>query len=57
MFCTLGKIFSRCHFEVKFSADAILKYFSYFSQIIGFDISCKLGNNFHKMSDPVFYEK
>ena len=27
---------------VKFSADDILKYFSYFSQKTGFDISCKL---------------
>ena len=27
---------------VKFAADDILKYFSYFSQKTGFDISCKL---------------
>ena len=26
----------------KFSADNILKYFSYFTQETGFDISCKL---------------
>ena len=28
--------------DVKFSADDILKYFFYFSQKTGFDISCKL---------------
>ena len=27
---------------VKFSADNILKYFTYFSQKTGFDISCKI---------------
>ena len=35
MLSTLGKIFS-------FSADDILKYFPYFYQKTGFDISCKL---------------
>ena len=30
---------------VIFSADDILKYFSYFSQKKGFDISCKLSPN------------
>ena len=40
---------------VKFSADDILKYFSYFSQKTGYDISCKLSpNNLHEMSNPVF---
>ena len=32
-------------FNVKIAADDILKYFSYFSQKIGFDISCKLSPN------------
>ena len=36
MLSMLGKIFSRRHW----------KYFSYFSQKIGFEISCKSGNNF-----------
>ena len=35
------------------SADDILKYFSYFSQKTGFDISCKL----HEISNPFRYEK
>ena len=35
-------VFSCLVLWVKFSADAIQKYFSYFSQKTGFDISCKL---------------
>ena len=33
----------------------MLKYFSYFSQKIGFDISCKLslGGSLHEMSNPI----
>ena len=45
---------------VKFSADKILKYFSYFSQETGFDISCKFvstGDNLHEMSNIVPWEK
>ena len=33
-----------------------LKYFSYFPQKIGFNISCKLSLNWHEMLDPVFWE-
>ena len=36
----------------KLSADGILKYFSYFSQKTGLDISDK----FSKISNPVFWE-
>ena len=44
--------------EDALSADDILKYFSfYFSQKIGFDISCKIGDNLHEMSKPIFLEK
>ena len=36
------------------SADELLTiFFSYLSQILGFDISCKL----HEMSKPIFWEK
>ena len=42
---------------MKNSADIILKYFSYFSQKIGFDISCKLSpgenNNFAKAYEKI----
>ena len=38
----VSKPFQLIALRVKFSADNILKYFSYFSQKIGFDISCKL---------------
>ena len=69
MLSTLGKIFSRLHFEI---------FFSHFSQETGFDISCKLspveticmkcqilfemqiifiGDNLHEISNPVFWEK
>ena len=41
----------RLAFWVKFSADDILKYFSYFSQKTKFDIFCKLSSN------PVFWNK
>ena len=44
-----GEEYSKCTqslyrlaFWVKFSADDILKYFSFFPQKTGFDISCKL---------------
>ena len=37
----------------KFSADDILKYFSYFSKAIGFNISCR----FSTVSVPIFKEK
>ena len=37
---------------VKFSADDILKCFSYFTQKTGFDISCRLSP-----LDPVFWKK
>ena len=40
--------YSRLALWVKFSADGILKYFSYFSQKTGFDISCKLSPFFQK---------
>ena len=43
----------------KISADNILKYFSYFSQKIGFDISCKLSPkeySLQEMSKPVFWD-
>ena len=43
-------------FPVKFSADNIWKYFSYFSQKTEFDISCN-GDSLHEMSIPVFWEK
>ena len=43
MLSTLGKIFSRQHFEI----------FSYFSQKSGFDISIN-GDNLHELSNPVF---
>ena len=37
-----------------------MKYFSYFSQKLDFDISCKMspldGHNLHEMSNPVFWE-
>ena len=36
------ELFLRIALWVKFSAEDILKYFSCFSQKIGFDISCKL---------------
>ena len=42
--CMLGKI----------SVDGILKYFS---KKIGFDTLCKLGDNLHKVSNPIFLEK
>ena len=46
----LCHIFSKCSAcWVKISAISILKYFSYFYQKIGFDISCKLGDNKHNM--------
>ena len=36
----------------KFSADDILKYFSYFSQKLRFDISCKFSqDNLHELSN------
>ena len=41
---------------VKFSADGIFIYFSYFPQKKGFDISCKL-SPLHEMSKPVFWGK
>ena len=43
----------------KFSADDILKYFSYFSQKINSDISCKysFGDKSHEMSSPIFWGK
>ena len=48
----LSKIFSRQHFVTSFS---------YFSQKIRIDISCKLspsiGDNLHEMSIPVFLRK
>ena len=40
---------------VKFSADDILKYFSYISQKTEFDISS--ADSLHEMSNPVFCEK
>ena len=40
--CRLLDMTLRLALWVKFSADDILKYFSYFSQKTGFDISCKL---------------
>ena len=39
MMVQVGECLALC---IKFSADSILKYFSYFSQEKGFDISCKL---------------
>ena len=42
---------------VKISADNILKYFLYFPQKIGFDISCKLSPNLHEKSVPIFWEQ
>ena len=41
---------------VKFSADNILKYFSYFIQKTGFDIVSN-GINLHEISNPVFEGK
>ena len=32
-------------------------YFPYFSQKIGFDISCKLGDNLHKMLNSIFWKR
>ena len=40
-----------------FSADNILKCFFLFSKKIGFDISGKLGVNWHEMSNSSFWEK
>ena len=31
--------------------DKLMIFFSYFSQKIGFDLSCKLGDNLHEMSN------
>ena len=42
---------------VKFSADDILKNFSYFSQKTSFDIFQANGDNLHEMSKPIFWEK
>ena len=39
---------------LEFSADDTVKYFSYFSQKTGFDIS---GDNLHEVSDSIFWEK
>ena len=36
------QIFNHLALSIKFSADHVLKYFSYFSKKIGFNISCKL---------------
>ena len=36
--------------RVKFSADVILKYLSYFSLKTGFDISCKLSPHAHLLN-------
>ena len=52
MLSTLGKIFSRRHFEL----------FFLFSQKTGFDISCNLSPmetsyQLHEMSTPVFWQK
>ena len=48
MLSTMGKIFSRKHFEI----------FFYPSQKTRLDILCKLsGDNLHEMSNPVFLEK
>ena len=40
---------------VNISADDMLKYFLYFPQKTGFDISCRL--SLYEMSNPVFWEK
>ena len=40
-----------------FSADEILKYFSYFSEEIGFDISCKLSPKLCKIVSSNFLRK
>ena len=40
----------------KISADDILKYFSYSSHKMGFDMSCKL-SPWEKLSNPIFWEK
>ena len=40
---------------VNISADDALKYFSYFSQKTGFDISYE--DNLHEMSTRIFWEK
>ena len=49
-----AKIRWKC--KSSFSADDILKYFSYFSQITGFDISYN-GDNLHERSNSVFWGK
>ena len=43
---------------IKISADDILKYFSYFSQKIGFGSSCNMsyGDNLHEMPKSIFWE-
>ena len=40
--CLLYFLYLELNMRVKISADVILKYFSYFFQKIGLDISCKL---------------
>ena len=47
-------------FWVKFSADYILEYFSYFfpeNRYCYFMLIISIGDNLHKMSNPVFWEK
>ena len=51
--CSFRCLLKRLALRVKFSVDDILKYFSYFSQKTGFEISCN-EDNLHEISNPVF---
>ena len=46
--------------RIKISAEDILKYLTFFSQKIGFDILCKLSPSedyLHEMSKPIFWDR